>query len=206
MSKRGWGILIGVIAGLAVAMIVGVVLSGAGEPVPTPVATPAAPETAVESASPTPSITPAAAAVAATCQTTSTQEFQAMMAQNAWISWETQNEQIGARPFERFPDATPEGAIVCRWGESPDLATDNLIDLAWTPIGTDAATAAQQMLVAEGYQRVDAPEGVYLAMPATSGPGDSEGFGDSYLFTADDVRWAMTKADLSYIKAPDEAG
>ena len=129
-----------------------------------------------------------------------------MMAQNGWISWETQNEQIGARPFDRFPDGTPEGAIVCRWGESPDLATDNLIDLAWTPIGTDAATAAQQMLVAEGYQRVDAPEGVYLAMPATGGPGDAEGFGDSYLFTADDVRWAMTKADLAYIKAPDEAG
>ena len=49
-------------------------------------------------------------------------------------------------------------------------------------------------------------EGIYLAMPATGGPGDAEGFGDSYLFTVDDVRWAMTKADLAYVKAPDEAG
>ena len=62
------------------------------------------------------------------------------------------------------------------------------------------------MLVTEGYQRIDAPEGVYLAMPATGGPGDAEGFGDSYLFTVDDVRWAMTKADLAYVKAPDETG
>jgi hypothetical protein len=129
-----------------------------------------------------------------------------MMAQNGWVSWETQGAQIGARPFERFPDGTPDGAIVCRWGESPDIPTDNLIDLAWTPIGSDAATAAQQMLAAEGYQRIDAPEGVYLAMPATGGAGDSEGFGDSYLFTPDDVRWAITKAALANVKAPDEAG
>ena len=115
-------------------------------------------------------------------------------------------ELTAQNPFDRFPDGRPEGAIVCRWGKSPDLPTDSIIDLAWTPIGTDAATAAQQMLAAEGYQRIDAPEGVYLAMPATGGPGDAEGFGDSYLFTVEDVRWAMTKADLVYIKAPDDAG
>ena len=128
-----------------------------------------------------------------------------MMTQNGWISWETQDQTIGARPFDRFPDGPPGGQLVCRWGESPDIPTDNIIDLAWSPIEAGAASGAQQTLAGEGYERLEGPEGVYLALPGVDGWADAEGYGDSYLFTEDDVRWAMTKADLAYVKAPDES-
>ncbi len=163
-----------------------------------PVDTPPAPTPTAASPSPTPST------VTATCETTSTAEFRAIVAQNGWVSWETQDQTIGARPFDRFPDGAPVGQLLCRWGESPDIPTDNLIDLAWSPIASSAAAAAQESLVGEGYERIDAPEGMYLAMRSAEGWADDEGYGDSYLFTDDDVRWAMTKADLAYVKAPDE--
>ena len=205
MSKRGWAILVAVVV---VAIVIGVAvwaLAGAqDEPAATPTPTPSATTDATPWATGTRSPTPAAAATA-TCDTTSTAEFRAMMTQNGWISWETQDQTIGARPFDGFPDGAPAGHLVCRWGESPDIPTDNIIDLAWSPIDPDAATGAQQSLAAEGYERIDAAEGVYLAMSIVDGATAAEGLGDSYLFTDDDVRWAMTKADLAYVKAPDEA-
>lgn len=208
MSKRRWGILIGVLAVAAVAAVaIAIALSGAGVPAaaPTPTPTPTPAQTIAEP-SPTPTPTVAQPPVAVNCETTSTVEFQAMMADNGWVSWETQNQQIGAKPFERFPDGPPQGAIVCRWGESADVATDNVIDLAWTPLTTDAASAAQQMLVTEGYEQIDDAAGLYFALPAEGGVSDSEGYAATYLFTDDDVRWARTKAEVAFVKAPDEAG
>ncbi|QIG40359.1 hypothetical protein G5T42_13470 [Microbacterium sp. 4R-513] len=142
-----------------------------------------------------------------TCETISTAEFQAMMAGNGWVSWETQDQQIGARPFDRFPDGSPAGSIVCRWGAAPEAATDNVIDLAWAHLSSAAAASAQEALAAEGFERIEAPEGVYLAIkPGAGDRVDGEGFGETYLFTADDVRWARTKEDVGYVKAPDEEG
>lgn len=209
MSRRAWAILIGVVAlvivvGVVVAVLVANQPDADAGPTPTP--------TVSDSPSPSPtpeptsSLAPAPPAVLATCETTSTAEFQAMMAQNGWISWETQNEDIGARPFDRFPEGAPDGQIVCRWGVSPDLATDNVVDLAWSPIEPDAAASAQSYLLTEGYQRIDAPEGVYFALTGTDFHSDAEGYGETYLFTDDDVRWALTKADVAYVKAPDEEG
>ncbi|WP_243074644.1 hypothetical protein [Microbacterium sp. SS28] len=210
MSRRGWAILVGVVA---IAVVAGLVIwafaSGPGEAEPsaTPTATPAPTTTTpTDAASPSPTLTPVAPPAVATCETISTAEFQAMMAQNGWVSWETQDEQIGARPFDRFPDGAPAGQIVCRWGESPDLATDNIEDLAWAPIGTDAAVAAQAALVDEGFERIEAPEGVYLALVGAGDWSDAEGYGETYLFTDDDVRWARTKADVVFVTAPDEQG
>lgn len=208
MGKRGWGILIAVIALAAVVAIVVAVLATSNDS-PTDAATPSPSEPAVtppptDEASPAPtSITPAAVV---TCLTTSTTEFQQLMAQNGWISWETQDEEFGARPFDRFPGGAPAGEIVCRWGVSPDLATDNVLDLAWSAIPPDAAAAAQSLLGTEGFERIDSPEGVYYALVGSGDRTDAEGWGESYLFTTDDVRWAPTKADLAAIKAPDEEG
>jgi hypothetical protein len=128
-----------------------------------------------------------------------------MMAANAWMSWETQDAQIGARPFDVFPAGTPDGAIICRWGAAPEVATDNITDLAWTPVDADDAAAAMQALQAAGYTRIDAPEGTFLAAESSPGYGDADGWGTTYLFTLDDVRWALTKADVTnYVKSPTE--
>ena len=85
--------------------------------------------------------------------------------------------------------------------------TDNVIDLAWSPLAPASAAAAQEALAAEGFQRIDAPEGVYLALKPAGGDWvDAEGYGETYLFTDDDVRWGRTKEYVGYVKAPDENG
>lgn len=206
-TKRLWAIAGGVVAVVAIIVLVVILSSPKGSeasPTPTPPATstPTSIPTPSASATPTPTFT-APATIDATCENTSTAEFRAMTASNGWVSWETQDQQIGARPFDSFPNGRPEGAIVCRWGESPDVATDNIIDLAWSPIDPESAVAAMASLEEAGYVRIDAPEGVYLAMPGTAGYTDAEGYGDTYLFGFDDVRWAATKADVTaYVKAP----
>ena len=130
-----------------------------------------------------------------------------MMAANGWVSWETQDQQIGARPFDSFPNGRPDGAIVCRWGESPDVATDNIIDLAWSPIDPESAVAAMDELEEAGLSSASTPpEGVYLAMPGPRDTPTPKATATTYLFGFDDVRWAATKADVTaYVKAPTEA-
>ncbi|MBW9110020.1 hypothetical protein JNB63_04360 [Microbacterium trichothecenolyticum] len=44
-----------------------------------------------------------------------------------------------------------------------------------------------------------------MAQKGETGWADAEGYGASYLFTAQDGRWAMFKDELKYVKAPDEA-
>jgi hypothetical protein len=210
-TKRLWAI-----AGAAVALVLIVVLvlvalapkasEATPEPTPSATSTPSAKPSPTASASPTPTFTPPAT-VEATCENTSTDLFRSMMASNGWVSWETQDQQIGARPFEGFPNGTPDGAIVCRWGEGPALATDNVVDLAWSPIDPESAVAAMDKLEEEGFVRLNAPEGIYLAMTGPEGFTDAEGYGQTYFFGFDDVRWAATKAEVTaYVKAPAEAG
>ncbi|MEU1970233.1 hypothetical protein ABZ477_01090 [Microbacterium sp. NPDC019599] len=200
MSKRSiWILVIGAIVLVAIGAAVVLALANpGGEPAPTssPTAsgTPAPSETPAPSPTPTP--TPSETAAAATCENTSTAEFQAMMAGNGWISWETQDEQIGARPFDSFPGGAPVDQLICRWGESPDIPTDNLIDLAWAPLTGDETLAGQEALVEAGYAREESVEGAWLTIPG----------GDAYLFTGTDVRWAVTREDIAYIKAPGEEG
>ena len=128
------------------------------------------------------------------------------MASNGWVSWQTQDQATGARPFDAFPNGSPRGTIVCRWGSDPAAATDNIVDIAWAPIDPENAVAAMQKLSEEGYTRTDAPEGVYLSLTGPEGYTDAEGWGETYYFTPDDVRWAATRADVTYVKSPTEAG
>jgi len=210
-TKRLWAI-----AGAAVGIVVIIVLivvalapkasEATPEPTPTVSTAPSAEPSSTASATPRPTFTPPSA-VEATCENTSTDLFRSMMAANGWVSWETQDQQIGARPFDGFPNGTPEGATVCRWGEGPEVATDNIVDLAWSPIDPESAVAAMTRLEEEGFVRINAPEGIYLAMTGPEGYTDAEGYGETYFFGFDDVRWAATKADVTaYVKAPAEVG
>lgn len=180
------------------------ILSLAGcAPEQTPRPTPSA--TASESPDTTPTATPTPTPIASapTCESTSTDEWHAMMARFDWVSWEWDE---GASPFDEFPGGTPDGFIACTWGADPNLGTDNVSPLAWAPIEPDAAAAAQAQLEAQGFDRIESPEGVYLAQKAEPSWADAEGYGSTYLFTDADVRYAMYKDEVGYVKAPDEVG
>ncbi|GAA5199298.1 hypothetical protein [Microbacterium jejuense] len=182
--------------------------AGPSSPAPDAEATAATPQTSPAGASDSSPIPTPAASVpvaAPTCDAISTAEFDASMAENTWVSWQLPHEGVGGSPFDTFANGAPAGSISCRWGEDPALATDNVIDLAWAPIGEDAASAAQSQLEAEGYERIETAEGMYLAMRGEEGWADDEGFAQAHLFTADDVRWAMFKDELRFVQAPGEA-
>ncbi|MGA7148004.1 MAG: hypothetical protein WBX17_05900 [Microbacterium sp.] len=125
------------------------------------------------------------------------------MAQLEWVSWSWRD---GASPFDEFPDGAPDGLVACTWGADPELGTDSVATLAWAPITSDAAAAAQTQLEAQGFDRIETLEGVYLAQKADPSWADAEGYGSTYLFTDADVRYAMFKDEVGYVKAPDEAG
>lgn len=211
-TKRLWMISGAVALVIAILVVVAIALAPAPAPAPAEsAATPSATPTRSTSPAPSPSASATASAtftppavVAATCENTSTAAFRTMMAANGWVSWETQDQEIGVTPFDDFPNGRPEGALVCRWGADPNLATDNILDLAWAPIDPENAVAAMQRLEEQGFIRTETPDGVYLSVKGDPGWADDEGWGTTYYFGIEDVRWAATKAETQYVKAPSD--
>lgn len=88
---------------------------------------------------------------------------------------------------------------MCRWGAGPEVATDNIIDLAWARIDPYNAVSAMQHLEETGWARSETDaSGATLFTSETSGPGGA------FLFTPSDVRWAAYAEYLEYITSPDE--
>ena len=200
MTKKATAILVGIGVLVIGATIVGCAASPQGQQTSGPTASRTSAETAASTAPPpgTPSPT-IPVQVAATCANTSTVGFQALAAVNGWGPKEDQDRPSGGNPFARFPSGSPDGAVSCWW--APDGGgTDNAVFIAWARIGADAAAAAEQLLVGEGAMREDTPVGVYISF-AGQGGGDS-----TYLFTDQDVRWALYTHDLGYVKAPEQSG
>jgi hypothetical protein len=199
MERRTLAIAIG--AAVAAAIVIGVIVFASTRPpssTASPTASPTTPTpsaSASASRSPTPSPTPVATAGATICDSIATDEFRTLAAEQGWTSRDTVGDDLGARPFENFPGATPEGAIVCRWGEDPSAPSDNVTDLAWTALDPLLTEDAQIGLIDLGYERTEGPDGALFENP--------EG-GDAYLFTGPDVRWAMSVDQLAYVKAPGE--
>lgn len=125
------------------------------------------------------------------------------MEESGWVA--SSPDETGW-PFSEFPNGAPSGSIACVWSADPNVGTDNVVTLAWAPIDAEAASAAQAGLETAGFDRISAPEGIYLAIKGDPGWVDAEGYGASYLFTVTDVRWAMFKDELRFIKAPDDVG
>jgi len=186
-------------AALAILSVITLAGCAPGTAAPTPSPT--------ESSTQAPSIspTPTPEAIDPTCDNIATPEYHAMAAANEWVSWTTPRNGIGSNPFDVFPGGAPAGSISCRWGSDPDVATDNILDMAWGRIDSTEAADAQVALEELGFQRIDAPEGVYLVTPNQEFMADEEGYGASYLFTPEDVRYAMSKAELAYVQAPEES-
>ncbi|QKJ19192.1 hypothetical protein [Microbacterium hominis] len=198
MSARAvWITAAAVAVAVVVAVIVWLAVSGPGPasaPTPTVSPTPTAGTTESPSPSPesTPTATPTPTAAAIPCDDLATDEFLALAAGNGWTWWQTQDEQIGARPFDRFPGGAPADQVICRWGASPDIPTDNVIDLAWAPMDPDAAAGAQDALIAAGYGLSEDAQGIWLVASINDG-------GDAYLFTDADVRWSFSQDFVRYI-------
>jgi len=165
---------------------------------PTPTATP------TRTPSPTPTIPPPVIEEPAvpTCENILTDALHTVLQREGLTSWETDKEDIVQWAFGMFPGGIPDGSIFCFVGRGPDVATDNVLVVAWAPLDPEQIVAAEQAVVDAGVsQRVDTPEGTYFTIADPQGPDDP-----GYLFTESDVRWTPTKDDLAYIKAPGEEG
>jgi hypothetical protein len=156
--------------------------------------------TATPAAEVTPTAEPEAAPIRYTsCEEIITPAFAEVVASNGWVGWNMVGQEIGHSPFDIFPDGAPNGQLSCRFGKGPEVATDNVLDLAWAPIDEATARTAQQALADAGYQRIEAADGVQYALRADGGWADEEGWGATYLFTGTDVRWAVVRDELPYL-------
>lgn len=198
-TSRLW-LISAIAAFLAVALGVSAAIATANapdEPSASP-STSAAPSTAPK---PTATSAPRPTASAtdgpgATCENTVTDDFLTQMEAQGWTSIDTVDQAIGPKPFADFLDGTPAGAVVCRWAADPAGATDTLIDLAWAIAPGEAVADIVQRYTELGYVVTQEPAGMYLEQPG----------GQAYLLTPTDIRWAASRANLAYIKAPFDEG
>ena len=75
-----------------------------------------------------------------------------------------------------------DGGIVCFWADEEDVADEGQL-FGWAPIEESAARSAQDYLVREGWQRITAPDGVYITEnPDNAFIVDDDGYGMTYFF------------------------
>lgn len=136
------------------------------------------------------------------CEDLVTSELNTTLESNGWISWNTLEQDPSYSPFDILPAGAPEGTLSCRWGQGPEVGTDNVYDLAWAPVDPATAEDAARALEADGYRRIETSDGAYLALPQdpATGYADEDGLGPSFLFTRTDMRWAASRADLAEIR------
>lgn len=171
---------------------------------PTASATPTLTATPTAEPTPTTEPTPITEAEAVTVGYTSCDEiitptFAQSLAETGWVGWNMVGQEIGHSPFDIFPSGAPDGQLSCRYGSGPDVPTDNVIDLAWAPVDAATSDAAQAALADAGYERINVTDGVQWALRAEGYWADEEGFGTTYHFTGDEVRWAQIRDELSLI-------
>lgn len=95
----------------------------------------------------------------------------------------------------------PEG-VQCIWGDF-STASDHVQLFGWAPITQQQAESAESELVAEGWRREQAPEGVYVTESSeTAVAVDDEGYGLTYLFGDGWVKYADTKQGLILVEWP----
>jgi hypothetical protein len=166
---------------------------------------PAASPAARTTASPTPEASPSGASEPApaaytSCDEVITPALHEELDRLGWMGWNMVGQQIGHSPFDGFPGGAPAGQLSCRFGKGPEVATDNVLDLAWAPIDQTASQAAQEHLADVGFERIVAPEGVQWSVRGEAGWADADGWGQTFLFTGSDVRWAMIRDELQYLQ------
>lgn len=159
----------------------------AGEPQPTPATTPVADEDV-----PTPSPTPTEEA---TCESIIAPSTIETLTDQGWTYRE--------HPFLVGSEELP-GGLWCVWGDY-DLPSDNVQVFGWAPIDSGEANRAQQLLVADGWNRVDEDGHTYFTEDISSSFSvrtDDDGFGMTYEFGDGWVILADTRQSLVLITRP----
>ncbi|GAA2012527.1 hypothetical protein [Microbacterium ulmi] len=94
------------------------------------------------------------------------------------------------------------GGVFCRWGDF-STASDHMQMFGWAPISADDAKSVQEELVAGGWRKEEASDGVYITeSPDTALTTDDEGYGLTYLFRDGSVTFADTKQGLLLVEWP----
>lgn len=161
-------------------------------------ATPTPTPTAVDSSTPSPEPTPTATPepeekpqAAPTCETIIAPSTITAFSEQGWTFRESEF-QLGADVVD--------GGIQCVWGDYT-VASDHVQVFGWAPIDQAASTAAQQMLLAEGWRRADSDGHTYLTEnPDTAFAVDEEGFGMTYEFGDGWVTLADTRRGLLLVE------
>ena len=165
--------------------------SGSPDPEPTTNATtpaPAAPES-TPTTEPGPASTPDP-----TCETLI---GEAVVADFDSVGW-----TVRAEPFYIGSLEVPDG-LRCVWANFDSPAGDHGQMFGWAEISDEDAAAAQEELVAQGWLREEAPEGVYITeSPETAIAADENGYGMTYLFSGGTVKFADTKQGILLIEWP----
>jgi hypothetical protein len=105
-------------------------------------------------------------------------------------------------PFVLSSSTELTGGLICKWGD-PEVPSDHVQIYGWAPITPTEANTAQLELVANGWRREDAPEGVYITESAETATGtDDQGYGWTYLFGEGWVKFSDTKQTLILIEWP----
>jgi len=168
--------------------------AAAAEPEPTPTSTPT--ETAAASPEPTRTPTPTptpkeTAGAAPTCETIIAPSTITALSEHGW-TYKEHDFRLG--------EDIVEGGIQCVWGDYT-VPSDHVQVFGWAPIDQAASSAAQQRLIAEGWQRADADGHVYITEnPETAMSPDEEGFGMTYEFGDGWVTVADTRRSLILVE------
>lgn len=166
---------------------------GAEEPAPEQTAQAATPSAAAPEKTPTPEPEPASADEP-TCETLIGETTVANYEEVGWTAQESPL-YIGSTQID--------GGIQCMWADFDGPAGDQGQMFGWAEIAEDAAEAAQEELVAQGWVREEGDAGVYITESAdTAIATDADGYGMTYLFANGHVTVADTKQNLLLIEWP----
>lgn len=164
----------------------------AGSPAPDPSSSPQASEPAPQ-ASVDPEAIPEATAPAAelTCESMISKGTVDALTDAGWTAQ--------PKDFVIGDVAVTEG-LLCFWADY-EVASDHGQLYGWSAMSSSEAADAQISLLAGGWKREDAAEGVYITEnPQYSMGTDDEGYGMTYLFGDGWVKFADTKQGLILIE------
>ncbi|MFS0852308.1 hypothetical protein [Microbacterium sp. 179-I 3D4 NHS] len=157
-------------------------------PTPRPTASAAAPK---PSAAPAATPTPQAPAAEPSCEAMISAGTVDALTNAGWTA-EPKEFVIG--------DVTLTEGLLCFWADYA-VASDHGQLYGWSQISPTDAADAQASLIAGGWMREDAPEGVYVTEdPQYSMGTDEDGYGMTYLFGDGWVKFADTKQGLILIE------
>lgn len=114
---------------------------------------------------------------------------QSLVDQYTEMGWSSQKSEIYAA------DAPLAGSIMCTWGDYAKASSDAVQMYGWGIIDDATATAMQQALVDQGWDKETDGARVYITTDRSTDI-DDDGYGNTYVFYNGTVTYADTKQAL----------